>query len=254
MTDEQTPSADSTTVVGRWADVMADLQALAKGDRAQAGQTSFNFRGIDAVMNALGPVLRKHRVVVVPMVKQHWREEFASRNGGRMMGTVVHVEYVIRADVEDEDEIILGSAFGEASDAGDKSMPKAMSVAYRTFLLQALTLPTNEPDPDLHIVERGQPEPVKPDQPDITPDTQAAIADLVEQMGLSTDALRAGIAARAGRDAPLADLTEPEGQRVLLAMQRKAQSMAAAPDDEAAEAAVSRATGRGQAAQEPTDG
>jgi hypothetical protein len=42
---------------------------------------------------------------------------------------------------------------GEAFDSGDKSTAKAMSVAYRTALLQALTLPTDEPDPDETVEE-----------------------------------------------------------------------------------------------------
>jgi hypothetical protein len=37
---------------------------------------------------------------------------------------------------------------GEAADAGDKATSKAHSVAYRTCLLQALSIPTHEPDPD----------------------------------------------------------------------------------------------------------
>ena len=39
---------------------------------------------------------------------------------------------------------IVTSAAGEAMDSGDKATPKAMSVAYRTALLQALCLPTDE--------------------------------------------------------------------------------------------------------------
>jgi hypothetical protein len=50
---------------------------------------------------------------------------------------------------------LTGCAYGEASDAGDKSTPKAMSVAYRTFLLQSLCLPTDEPDPDSETHDRG---------------------------------------------------------------------------------------------------
>jgi hypothetical protein len=40
-------------------------------------------------------------------------------------------------------------------DSGDKATAKAMSVAYRTALLQVLCLPTDEPDPDSHTYERA---------------------------------------------------------------------------------------------------
>lgn len=236
-------TATSSTVVGRWADVMSELQGLAKGERVQTGSTRFNFRGIDAVMNALGPVLRKHRVIIVPMVENHWREEYASKGGGRMVGTIVQVAYTIRA-ADTGEEVIVGSAFGEASDSGDKSMPKAMSVAYRTFLLQALTLPTDEPDPDTFIHERAEPTAAPPPVgPPIESDTVDAIQDLFESMNLTPDQQMAGIAARAGRSVPLSDLTESEGQRVLLALQRKMQATSAAPTPEEAEARVQRALG-----------
>jgi hypothetical protein len=50
--------------------------------------------------------------------------------------------------VKYEQEEIEMEVCAEAIDSGDKSTAKAMSVAYRTALLQALTLPTDEKDPD----------------------------------------------------------------------------------------------------------
>src|SRR5690606_2912843 len=55
-----------------------------------------------------------------------------------------------------------GATYGEALDSGDKATAKAHSVAYRTFLLQALTIPTHEPDPDESSPERSTPPPPPP--------------------------------------------------------------------------------------------
>jgi hypothetical protein len=44
---------------------------------------------------------------------------------------------------------------GEAMDVGDKATSKAMSVAYRTVLIQALNLPTGDPEPDSSDYERS---------------------------------------------------------------------------------------------------
>ena len=44
-------------------------------------------------------------------------------------------------------------------DSGDKATPKAMSVAFRIALLQALALPTDEPDPDSYAYERAEAKP-----------------------------------------------------------------------------------------------
>lgn len=45
-------------------------------------------------------------------------------------------------------------------DSGDKATAKAMSVAFRTALLQALCLPTDEIDPDAESYERSSAEDV----------------------------------------------------------------------------------------------
>jgi hypothetical protein len=44
---------------------------------------------------------------------------------------------------------------GEAMDSGDKAVSKAMSVAFRIALIQALNLPTGEPDADSQSYERS---------------------------------------------------------------------------------------------------
>lgn len=138
--------------------VMGDVQAVRKGDRN--AQQGFNFRGIDAVVNAVGPSLREHGVIVTPRVLSKHYESYESRNGAQMRNAVVEVEFTFHGP---DGSTIVCSALGEASDAGDKATPKAHSVAFRTALLQALCIPTDEPDPDASTHERAaapRPEPV----------------------------------------------------------------------------------------------
>lgn len=249
-TPEPVTVPDSTTVVDdlnlpvaqAWANVMRDVAALGKHEKAQAGATRFNFRGIDAVMNAVGPALRRHGVTVVPQVRRYEREQFESKNGGRMVGTLVEVEYVIIGPLGADDGVIVGSAFGEASDAGDKSMPKAMSVAFRTFLLQALTLPTDEPDPDTHIVERASGRQAAPEAT-ITEAQRDTITALFDTMGLDPEQRLAGIHRYTGRAVPVEELTTEEADRVLVPLQRAVDNQAAAPSQEDAAALVARSLG-----------
>lgn len=141
-----------TTVQEAWAGVMDDVRSLAKGDRNN--QQNFSFRGVDAVMNAVGPALRKHGVSVVPTgVTNVSASSYTTKSGTVMRDVFLVVSYAITGP---EGDVIPGAAAGEASDAGDKATPKAMSVAYRTFLLQALTLPTDEPDPDSQVYDRAE--------------------------------------------------------------------------------------------------
>lgn len=131
--------------------VMADVQAVAKSDRNT--HQNFSFRGIDAVLNAVGPALRKHGVVVLPDVQSHTFEAVEVGSKRTPMGHVVaHVAYTF---VGPEGDTLACSVIGEAMDSGDKAVPKAMSVAFRTALLQALALPTDEPDPDASTYERA---------------------------------------------------------------------------------------------------
>lgn len=137
--------------------VMGDVQAVRKGDRN--AQQNFNFRGIDAVVNAVGPALRTHNVVVLPKVLNRWVESYQSRGGAQMKNVTVEVEFTF---VGPDGSTLTCSALGEASDAGDKATPKAHSVAFRTALLQALCIPTDEPDPDASSHERAAPPPPIP--------------------------------------------------------------------------------------------
>lgn len=132
--------------------VMGDVQAIKKDSKNQAQR--FNFRGIDAVMNAVGPALRKYGVTILPEDVEVHRSNGTTASGKQTAEVVVKVTYRIYGPAGDS---IHGKVAAEAMDFGDKAIAKAMSVAYRTFLLQALTIPTDEPDPDSESYERGAP-------------------------------------------------------------------------------------------------
>ena len=138
------------TVQMAWSAVMEDVQAIRKGERNK--QQGFNFRGIDTVMNAVGPVLRKHRVAVVPTPEDITLTTYQTSGGTTMHSAVVKMRYTIHGPAGDT---IVGGAYGEAADAGDKAVSKAESVAYRVFLLQGLTIPTDETDPDAETHQRA---------------------------------------------------------------------------------------------------
>jgi hypothetical protein len=133
--------------------VMDDVQGLAKKDKNTA--QGFQFRGIDAVMNAVGPALRKHGGFIVPVVDSADYVTVPSKNGGALNVVRLSVTYVVHS--KDGGTTVGGSVFAEAFDSGDKATAKAMSVAYRTFLLQLLCLPTDEPDPDTFSYETAAP-------------------------------------------------------------------------------------------------
>lgn len=159
MTEQSTDLATEVTstplptVHQAWGSVMADIRELAKGERNS--HFNFNFRGIDAVMNAAGPALRRHTVAVVPNLRSaNYRDVQTSRGKPAREVTLV-VDFTVYGPAGDS---FTGSAPGESMDDGDKGTAKAMSVAMRTFMLQALCLPTQDTDPDAESYERA-PEP-----------------------------------------------------------------------------------------------
>lgn len=161
--------------------VMADVGAVKKGERNT--QQNFNFRGVDAVVNAVSPALKEHGVIVVPRVLTERREVITTSAGKPMNYVAVTVEYTYYGPAGDS---ITGSALGAAFDSGDKAEPKAMSVAYRVFLLQSLCLPTDEPDVDSESHEMGrrqeQPRPNDPEAEEWVGKIREAMNDSMEAL------------------------------------------------------------------------
>jgi hypothetical protein len=145
-------TTDKPTVVEALLAVMGDVQAVGKGDRNN--QQGYNFRGIDAVVNAVGPAFRKHGVIAVPHSSEARYRDVQTSTGKPSRECTVTVTYRFYGPAGDH---IEAEVPGESMDFGDKGAPKAMSVAYRIALLQALCIPTDEPEPDSHSYERSAP-------------------------------------------------------------------------------------------------
>lgn len=144
------------TVLEAISQVMSEVQAVGKGDRNN--EQGYNFRGIDAVINAVGPVFRKHGVVAVPMLDNATYRDVQTSKGKPSRECTVRVTYRFYGPAGDH---IDATVPGESMDFGDKGAAKAMSVAYRIALLQLLTIPTHEPDADAQSFERDNDQPVR---------------------------------------------------------------------------------------------
>ena len=204
---------------------MADCDHVAKRDRND--HQRFMFRGIDAVVNAVGPVLRKHGVVVCPNVERADYETVQTSTGKPATACRVLVTYSFYAA---DGSSIDARVAGEAWDSGDKACPKAMSVAFRTALLQALALPTDEPDPDGQTYERVNARHIEQDEPLIPPATDKPMTArtrgqmfaLFGDLGIADDDQLPGINRILGTDyASRGQPTEDEGKQVIAVLKRK---------------------------------
>jgi hypothetical protein len=143
---------ETKTIVQSLNEIMKAVGAISKSDRNAA--QGFNFRGIDSVVNAVSPQLQKYGVVVVPSVEDYEYQSVEIGKNRTVMGHVkVKVTYTFVGPLGDA---IKATVVAEAMDAGDKATTKAMSVAFRTALLQSLCLPTDDADPDSHSYERSE--------------------------------------------------------------------------------------------------
>jgi hypothetical protein len=160
-------------------EVMKAVGAIAKKDKNTA--QGFNFRGIDSVVNAVSPALQKFGVVVVPSVEEYdYQTVEIGRNRTAMGHVRVKVTYTF---IGVNGDAIKATVVGEAMDSGDKATAKAMSVAFRTALLQSLSLPTDEADPDATSYERSSSDDVLAPQAILTKIHQSTTIESLSEIG-----------------------------------------------------------------------
>jgi len=172
-------STENLTIAQALSEVMKAVGGIGKKDRNQA--QGFNFRGIDSVVNAVSPQLQKYGVIVVPAVEDYSYDTVEIGRNRTAMGHVkVRVRYTF---VGPKGDAIAATVVGEAMDSGDKATAKAMSVAFRTALLQALCLPTDEPDPDAQSYERSSAEDILPPGAVLMKIAQSTTLDSLSSVG-----------------------------------------------------------------------
>jgi hypothetical protein len=124
--------------------IIAEIGAIGKDKKNL--QQGFMYRGIDDVMNALQPVLSKHKVFIVPEILEQTREERQSAKGGLLIYSICKIKYTFYAE---DGSNVVAVVIGEGMDSGDKATNKAMSIAFKYACFQVFCIPTEEmKDPD----------------------------------------------------------------------------------------------------------
>lgn len=140
-----------TAVYKAIAGVAKDLSEVGISKDSRNQQQGFQFRGIDAVYNALSPALVKNGLVILPRITERTVSERVTAKGGVLFCVVVKAEFDFVATEDGSMHTVI--TFGEAMDSGDKATNKAMSIAYKYAAFQAFCIPTEETaqDPDTEI-------------------------------------------------------------------------------------------------------
>lgn len=130
------------------AKISTEAGALAKTD---SGGVPFSFRGVDAVVNHLSPILRKYGVVVIPTVRANNVTARAlvnaqgNPNGKALTQSDIITDFTFYAP---DMTSVTATVAGLAQDHADRSAAQAQSVAFRVALLQVFALPTDSPEPE----------------------------------------------------------------------------------------------------------
>lgn len=175
----------------RMASVMAEIGAIGKDSRNQ--QQGFNYRSIDAVYNALNPLLAKHSIFTTPEVLDKTREERTNKNGTVLAFTCLRMRYTFWAP---DGTSVACVVEGEGMDSGDKSSNKAMAIAHKYALLQTFCIPTeDQKDPDAEVHEVAP----SPRRAELIADLESAAKRGVDDLRLIWQALSKDERASVGR-------------------------------------------------------
>ena len=163
-------------IFGLVAQAMKRVGAIGKDSVNE--QQKYKFRGIDAVYNALNPVMSDLGLFICPEILDHRREERKSVKtyNGKDTETVLKysiltIRYTMYAP---DGSNISCTVVGEGMDSGDKASNKAMSIALKYACFELFMIPTEEmvdPDAEVHeVAPKNAPAkrtetPAKPDAP-----------------------------------------------------------------------------------------
>lgn len=140
-------TASPTTVY----QAMNNVQLALKAGIAKQGTNkydNYNFRGIDQILNVLGPILADQGLLATPTVEERIERVYESKNGGAMLHVTLRVRYTF-VSVADPSPTHDVTVYAEGSDRSDKATNKAMSAAYKYAMIQAFAIPVEgEPDAD----------------------------------------------------------------------------------------------------------
>ena len=155
---EITPITNAPQIYALMGEAMRKISAISK-DSVNKTQ-GFKYRGIDAVMNALYPVMSELGLFVVPEVLEQTREERTTvkvfdnqEKRTTLLYSILKIKYTMYAP---DGSSVSCVVIGEGMDSGDKASNKALSVGLKYACFQMFMIPTEEmidPDNESHEVE-----------------------------------------------------------------------------------------------------
>ena len=173
---EMTPVITPPQIYPLMGEAMRRISAIGKDSVNQT--QGFKYRGIDAVMNMLYPVMSELGLFIVPEVLEQTREERTSTkkvwdNNKReyfdrvstLLYSILKIKYTMYAP---DGSNVSAVVIGEGMDSGDKASNKALAVGLKYACFQMFMIPTEDmidPDSESPEVDPGARTPNAPQKP-----------------------------------------------------------------------------------------
>lgn len=130
---------------------------ISKSSKASAGGANYNYRGIDAAMNEMSPILVNNGITVTPKyteLQMSERQRGDPKDGKFSRIATLKGTFTFSAA---DGTSVVAEAYGESIDTGDKAIIKAQTVAFRTVLFQQFIVPMMSMDSELNHDEEAPP-------------------------------------------------------------------------------------------------
>lgn len=124
--------------------ITSELAAAGIAKKQVNTAQGYRFRGIDDVMQALAPLLAKHRLCILPRVLEREARECKGQGDAILGNVFLRVAFDIVSARDASRHAI--EVTGEALDAGDKATAKAMSAAWKQAMIQTFCIPSGQDD------------------------------------------------------------------------------------------------------------
>jgi hypothetical protein len=132
--------------------IASDLAEGGIAKRHRNQQADYQYRSIEDVLNALAPLLARHRLCVLPRILE--RECTRTHNVEPMTHIAIRAAFDLVSSLDGSIHTV--ESYGEAMDASDKATAKAISAAYKSAMLQTFCIPVPQEDADSHSPRLGR--------------------------------------------------------------------------------------------------
>ena len=203
--------------------VMCDSEAIEKKMTVGKGSNSYKAIGEADVLNAIKPLLKKHKLIIIPIdveITEHINQYTKSNtyNGktttddkARLM-TQLKVKWKI-IDAETGEFEILASP-GNGADPQDKASGKAWTYAYKVLIQKTFMLFSGDDTDNTHSddIDKAPEEPIEPETPKTFEKEIKALKELVRSKGRTEENLKSRVKSMFSKE--LEELTGLEIERL----------------------------------------